>query len=709
MMNDRDTKTASHAILSSALNSMQDIIIFSLDRNYQYNSFNDAHKQEMAKVYGVEIAIGMNMLDCITDPEVKIYAKTSFDRALAGEHFTEVQRQPGTDIVYEFHWNPVREANNVTSGFYVFILNITARVKIEEQRARADAELHSLFDRVALAKEEWEKTMDCVYEIVLLVDAEGRVKRCNMPFAQFLDKSYQDILDRNWLELIKEKGIIIKEAQDKRFEVRQEKTGNWFEVSLFPGTTGPVLNYTAITVRDITDLKKLTASLNDYSSRLKLDEDRLESLWKLSEMDEASEAELFDHALETLVKLTRSTGGYLHFLEHGEESFHLYAWSRDVMKDCKAEKTAHYPIQQAGIWADCVRRRRVVIHNDYASEPGKKGHPPGHFAIRRHMSVPVFDGSVIVAVAGVGNKEQQYTDDDAKQVSLFMGSVWRVLKQKRQEKLMLQQEKMASIGQLAAGIAHEINNPTGFIMSNLSVLNKYSERLAEFIRLQGEAIAGMRTGTEAKSIEILSRLEEKRSAIKIDRILSDLDSLIAESLDGAERIKKIVQDLKGFSRTNDSEHAAADINAGLESTINIVWNEIKYKATVRKEFGDLPQVVCNQGQLNQVFMNMLVNAAHAIENKGEIVVRTWAENDRVKIAISDTGCGISPDNMKHIFDPFFTTKPVGKGTGLGLSIAYDIVKKHNGTITVESAVNRGSTFTVQLPIGEARPQAGIKS
>ncbi|MBI5639684.1 MAG: GHKL domain-containing protein, partial [Nitrospirae bacterium] len=193
-------------------------------------------------------------------------------------------------------------------------------------------------------------------------------------------------------------------------------------------------------------------------------------------------------------------------------------------------------------------------------------------------------------------------------------------------------------------------------------------------------------------------IAKQRKALKIDFITEDLGNLIRESLDGAERIKKIVQDLKSFSRVDEAEQKMADINAGLESTINIVWNELKYKATVKKEYGDIPLTKCNPGQLNQVFMNLLVNAAHAIESQGDIGIRTWSEEDSIFVSISDTGCGIPAEKINRIFEPFYTTKEVGKGTGLGLSIAYDIVKKHSGEIKVQSEVGKGTTFTINIPV-----------
>ncbi|KAF0215119.1 MAG: multi-sensor signal transduction histidine [Geobacteraceae bacterium] len=257
---------------------------------------------------------------------------------------------------------------------------------------------------------------------------------------------------------------------------------------------------------------------------------------------------------------------------------------------------------------------------------------------------------------------------------------------------MLQNDKMASIGQLAAGVAHEINNPIGFVTSNLGTLDKYMAKLAGFIDAQAEKIASHAPP------EVVEGLSEKRKVLKLDYILDDAKDLIRESLDGTGRVQKIVQDLKTFSRVDAVEHSLVDINTCLESTINIVWNEIKYKATLQRDFGALPQIKCYPQQLNQVFMNLLINAAHAIDKEGTITVRSRFEAGLIHVAVSDTGCGIPEELRTRIFEPFFTTKEVGKGTGLGLSISYDIVKKHDGEIVVASEVGKGTTFTVIVPV-----------
>ncbi len=257
---------------------------------------------------------------------------------------------------------------------------------------------------------------------------------------------------------------------------------------------------------------------------------------------------------------------------------------------------------------------------------------------------------------------------------------------------LLQSDKMASVGQLAAGVAHEINNPIGFVYSNLGSMEKYLKDIFGLLDVYEAAEAAL---PEAARAEVRSAKQQKDLAF----LREDVPMLMKESRDGITRVKKIVQDLKDFSHVDASdEWQWIDLHKGLNSTLNIVWNEIKYHAEVKKEYGEIPEVECFPSQLNQVFMNLLVNAAHAITDKGIITIRTGRQGEEVFIRIADTGKGIPEENLKRIFDPFFTTKPVGKGTGLGLSLSYGIMQKHNGRIEVQSEVGKGTTFTLWLPI-----------
>lgn len=301
--------------------------------------------------------------------------------------------------------------------------------------------------------------------------------------------------------------------------------------------------------------------------------------------------------------------------------------------------------------------------------------------------------------------ETHKLNEELQQINLAMESTNEELAQaysklQNSQVQILQQEKMASIGQLAAGVAHEINNPMGFITSNLGTLDKYIERLQVFLAQQSRLIE------ENVSAEKQEDIKEQHKKLKIDYLLEDSRDLLEESLDGASRVKVIVQNLKTFSRLDQEDEHEADINECLDTTINIAWNELKYKVTLEKDFAPLPLLHCYPQKLNQVFMNLLVNAAQAIDEKGTINLRTWSDEVSIFVEIRDTGCGIPAESLSRIFEPFYTTKEVGKGTGLGMSISYEIIKEHGGEIQVDSVVGQGTTFTIHLPLSKKEDSTG---
>jgi signal transduction histidine kinase len=264
---------------------------------------------------------------------------------------------------------------------------------------------------------------------------------------------------------------------------------------------------------------------------------------------------------------------------------------------------------------------------------------------------------------------------------------------------LVQSEKLASIGQLAAGVAHEINNPIGYIFSNFGTLEKYLTDLFGMLALYQQAEPAL--GDAA----LRAKVQRYKAEVELEFLLEDIPVLMRESLEGIVRVRKIVQDLKDFSHVDATqEWQFADLNQGIESTLNIVNNEVKYKADVVRELQPLPEVQCMASQINQVVMNLVVNAAHAIgEQRGKIVVRTAQRGQDVVLEVQDNGSGIPKDVLPRIFDPFFTTKPVGKGTGLGLSLSYGIVQKHHGRIEVDSELGQGTTFRVILPLKQPTP------
>lgn len=421
------------------------------------------------------------------------------------------------------------------AAFAIFMLkanNKLTRSHVELEKAHR--ELKMAQGQIEKAKLEWENTLNCISNMVLMCDTYGKVKRCNHPVTELTGLAFKDILNNNWMSLLTGFGIQVVDFDGKQGHLLDPNSKRYFEVNVSPikEPEGPLQCGTVVSIHDTTVMKAMNSRL-----------------------------------------------------------------------------------------------------------------------------------------------EEAYTE----------------LKQTQSQ--ILQQEKMASIGQLAAGVAHEINNPMGFISSNLTSLGKYMEKINVF------NAAFLETVRSKGDTDTVALLEELRKKMKIDFILEDISGLLAESHDGAERVRRIVQDLKSFSHVDDTQCKLFSVNDCLTSTLNMARNEIKYVAEVEQEYDpELPLLSGYPQQLNQVFMNILVNAAHAIEGHGIIKIKTMLETADIIIRISDSGKGIVAENLTRIFEPFFTTKDVGKGTGLGLSISYDIIKKHGGAIDVESEVGVGTAFIIRLPL-----------
>jgi two-component system, NtrC family, sensor kinase len=320
-----------------------------------------------------------------------------------------------------------------------------------------------------------------------------------------------------------------------------------------------------------------------------------------------------------------------------------------------------------------------------------------------------FDAIEVTQLAHALTDKWQMTQQAAAQLSLLEEAVrertreltctnqalqTQISERKQLESQLVQSGKLASIGQLAAGVAHEINNPIAYVFSNLGTLDGYLERLFRMLSAYESVAANI------DAPDVVAGLLRLRTDVEIDFLREDIHGLIRESTQGIERVRKIVLDLKDFSRIESTqEWQWADLHEGIESTLNMVSSEIKYRATVVKQFGEIPRIECLPSQVNQVVMNLVMNAAQAIGTvRGEITIRTTLKADTVWLEVTDTGCGMSDETQSRIFDPFFTTKPVGKGTGLGLSLSYGIVQKHGGRIDVQSTLGQGTTFRVGFPV-----------
>lgn len=303
------------------------------------------------------------------------------------------------------------------------------------------------------------------------------------------------------------------------------------------------------------------------------------------------------------------------------------------------------------------------------------------------------------------NEEINSTNDKLRESNNDLEKAYIELKSAQSQ--VIHQEKMASIGQLAAGVAHEINNPLGFVTSNFETLQKYMGRLVEIIAAFRSFRADALEGDAALLHQKAQELSEMEKQKKLDYILQDMDAVFPETMEGLKRVGDIVKALRIFSRMDQQGNAEEyDLNEGIQNSLIVSRNEIKYIAEIREELSEIPVINAVGGQINQVLLNILLNAAYTIKEKGQeglglITVRTCADNRSVYCSISDNGKGMPEHIQKDIFNPFFTTKPIGQGTGLGLSISYDIiVNKHNGDISVSSVEGEGTTFTIRLPLAK---------
>lgn len=552
-------------------------------------------------------------------------------------------------------------------------------------------------------------------DIILLMDESGKLLEANDVAAQAYGWTLDELLALNIRDL-RDPATLDKVQEQLRLTA---KTGALFETrhrrrdgSVFPVEVSSRLfehngkKYRQSIVRDITQRCRM-------QSRLERDARRFEGLLRLNEeAGRLPEKAFMQSALNWVESLTGSRIACLFFVDEDQQKIELAAWSAAGEKCCRAGGSARCSIGEAGIWGDCLRERRALICNDCASHPGQQCAPAESSPLQRMVGVPVIDGGGVRVIIGVGDKEADYDEDDVEIVRLFGNDIWRIISRQRLEgelianleqqralnkKLeeaqghLLQSEKMASLGQLAAGVAHELNNPIGFVYSNMGSLEGYVNDIFAI----NSALELACKAPSAGALEQVKKLKQERD---YDYIRQDIFQLMAQSRDGLARMRKIVQDLKDFSHVGEEGWKWVDLHRGIESTLNIVWNELKYKCRVVKEYGRLPEVYCMPSQINQVLMNMLVNAGQAIEDKGVVTIRTGADQDRVWIEIEDTGRGIPADQIKRIFEPFFTTKPVGIGTGLGLSLSFGIVQKHRGHIDVRSELGKGTAMRVWLPI-----------
>lgn len=421
--------------------------------------------------------------------------------------------------------------------------------------------------------------------------------------------------------------------------------------------------------------------------------------------------ELLKATLDEAEKITESTIGFIHFVDENQTILALQTWSKNTITTmCKADASCqHYPLSKAGVWADAVRERKAVIHNDYPSLEHRKGMPEGHAEVRREMVIPVIRNEKIVAIMGLGNKPADYDHKDIEWIEVLANQVWDIIAKKITEeeknKLAAQLQhsaKMEMIGQLAAGIAHEINNPLNFILLNSKNLENDFNDLCELVNDYRQIIE--KAASLPSFAEEIERIRKKERAVDIDDLIKTIPNTLKKSETGVDRITTITRSMRNFSYKNQKDlFTPFDINNAIEEALVIARSEYRDVIALDVQLDSLPLVLCDPSKISQVILNLILNSVHAIKlqsrsDSGHIKIKTWSCNEYVSCSVSDDGPGIPEKIRARVFEPFFTTKDIGKGTGLGLSISYDIIdNQHKGIISVDCPPEGGTVFTFSLP------------
>ena len=578
---------------------------------------------------------------------------------------------------------------------YDIVHDVTERKQQEEALKRSEIQFRSLFEEHSAVK--------------LLIDPyTGSIVDANKAAAAFYGWSVEElrmmlIQDINTFspEEVKDEMKKARSTGKNKFSFRHRRAnGSIRDVEVLSSKI-------KIAAKDL-----LYSIIHDVTERNRYEQLNAFRLRILQLAETSSTDELLTATLDEAEKLTGSSIGFVFFVAEDQNNLLLQTVSTNTLQNmCKAEgKGQHYPLNNAGVWADAVRERKAIIHNDYLSLEHRKGMPEGHAEIRRELVIPVTRDEKIVAIMGVGNKLTDYEDTDIVMVEALANQVWDIVAKKiaeeEKKKLAAQLQhtsKMEAIGQLAAGIAHEINNPLNFITLNEYNLIEDFNDLREILDAYRLIIKKFE-GIAAVSEEIV-QLHEKENTLDIDELLKEIPKTLEASKNGVERIKNITQSMRNFSYKNTQNTLRpVDINNAIQDSLNITKNEYLHIATIETTLEKIPPVNGNLSQINQVLLNLIINSLHAIKARkrnspGNITIKTWATERHVYCSVSDDGEGIPEEIKDHIFEPFFTTKVPGKGTGLGLSISYDIiVHKHDGTLSCECPQSGGTVFTLSLPI-----------
>jgi PAS domain S-box-containing protein len=542
---------------------------------------------------------------------------------------------------------------------------------LEKQRATED-ELQISLSTLLLHDE----ALNQISQGVMITDMKHRITYVNREFARITGYLAEEMLGQSWNylngpntdgELLSQMCAALDAAQPFHGEFlhyRKDGTPFWNALSIAPvvNAQGDVGQFVAVS-SDITAQRKVRTELNTYLAAL--DQHAIVSATDIQGRIFSVNAKFCEISGYARDELLGQDHRILNSGLHPKEFF------VDMYRTLAARQ----------VWHGQIRNRKKdgehywvqVTITPFMDIFGK---PESYVAIRTDITrQKMIEAQLANNARELQSAHRQLQADHQQLIDLKKLS-------EQSHRQLLQAEKMSSIGHLAAGVAHEINNPIGFVNSNFGTLGRYIDDLMPFVELGATTPAG----------------ENLQRNIDLDFLRTDLRDLLAESTEGLQRVRKIVQNLKDFSHVGEAEWQQADLLTGLEQTLTVAWHELKYKAQIQRELSPLPCICCIPAQINQVFLNLLVNAAQSIDGEGIITLRSGVAGEQVWIEIADTGCGMDEATQRKIFDPFFTTKPVGTGTGLGMSISWDIIEKHAGSIEVTSTPGAGTCIRINLPI-----------
>ena len=583
-------------------------------------------------------------------------------------------------------------SNNLAYG--IKMLRSREALKQSEERFR------NLFERNAAIK-------------LLLDPVTGNIVDANQSAADFYGWTIEELRQMNIAQMnsitppdiIKSNLEEVRSAGHAKFSLRHiRKDGSLRDVEIF-GT-------------QINDGKKdlVNTIINDVTDRKRYEQLNAFRLRILQMADAHTIDELLRATLDEAERLTGSSIGFIFFVDEDQNTLILQSVSTNTFQYMSKaeEQSQHYPLNKAGVWADAVRVKQAVIHNDYISLKHRIGRPVGHAEIKRELVIPVNRDGKTVAIMGVCNKQTDYGDKDIQWLEIIANHVWDIIAKKIAEeeknKLAVQLQhasKMEMIGQLAAGIAHEINNPLNFIS-----INEHNQEndFKDFQELVGEYRSLIqKVGVIPDVAEEVMRLRERERELDIDYLLSNIPKTFEMTKNGVERITAITRSMRNYSFKNEKGNVLLfDINNAIQESLVIAKAEYRDVAAIVLHVEALTPVIGDPSMITQVLLNLIINSVHAIKSQnrsspGTIEIKTWETSESIFCSVRDDGTGIPEEIKGRVFEPFFTTKEQGKGTGLGLSITYDIiVNKHHGNISAESLPEGGSVFTFSLPLNRIK-------